>query len=180
MQPTLKRKRRIKMDRINRKAMVLTLWAAALMFTVGMLPSKSFAHNTAAGCGTNNTVSLSDENNWATLCSKTVDLTDGTHDCVVTGSAELSNTVTDTHNRYRFTVATVKNPSTGLAFERRVDVTQDANSADPIELEVSTTRHATLSAGTYTFYWLGRPFDSNADKIEVTAYSMGVVCTDNK
>lgn len=168
------------MDRINRKAMVFTLWAAALLFTVALMPSKSFAHNTAAGCGTNNTVTLSDENNWATLCSKTVDLTDGTHDCVMTASAELSNTVTDVHNRYRFTVATVKNPSTGLAFERVVDVTQDVNSADPIALDIGTVRHATLQAGTYTFYWLGRPFDSNADNISVTAYSMGVVCTDNK
>jgi hypothetical protein len=154
---------------------------AALLFTVALLPNKSFAHNTSAGCGSSSTsITLSDENNWATLCSTTIDLTDGAHDCVATASAEVGNTVTDLHNEYRFTLATIKNPSTGLEAERVVDINQDVNSADPKEEEISTVRHFSLAAGKRTFFWLGRPLNSGADNIDVTSYSMGIVCTDGK
>jgi len=185
------------MDRMNRIASVCSLeglamkglstakvhllWVAALLFTVALLPNKSFAHNTAAGCGASTTpITLSDENNWATLCSTTIDLTDGAHDCVATASAEVGNTVSDVHNEYRFTLATIKNPSTGLEAERVVDINQDVNSADPIQEEISTVRHFSLAAGKRTFFWLARPFNSSADNIDVTSYSMGIVCTDGK
>src|SRR5262249_48666245 len=109
---------------------------------------------------------------------QTVTFNSGTHDCVGIGSAQLQNTVVDGHNIYRFTVSKTKNPSTDLAWERRVDVTQDLSTLDPIEVPVSTVHHFKgLTAGTYTFYWLGRP-DEAAENIGVTAYSMGLVCTD--
>lgn len=155
--------------------------AALLLSAVAALPSLSFAHNTASGCGSSaSAITLSDENNWKTMCSKTIDLSDGVHDCVATASAQVQNSVSDIHNMYRFTIGTIKNPATGLAWERRMDVNQDVNSADPKEEAISTVRHFNLTAGQYTFYWLARPFDAGADNIDVIGYSLGVVCTDGK
>jgi len=153
--------------------------AALLLSAIVVFSNMSFATNTTVGCGATTAVNLSDENNWKTLCSATVTLSGGTHSCVATAGADVSNTVADEHNRYRFTIAKIKNPATGQTWERRIDVNQDPNSADPIEETVSTVHQfSDLPAGTYTFYWLARPYDSAADNIDVIAYSMGVVCTD--
>lgn len=156
------------------------LTAMLLLSAVALLPSMSFAHNTASGCGSNSAITISDENNWATLCSKTIDLSDGSHNCVATASAQMGNSVVDIHNVYRFTLSTTKNPATGLAWERRIDVNQDVNGTDLKEQPVATARHFNLTAGSYTFYWLARPADVNADTADVTGYSMGVVCTDGQ
>jgi hypothetical protein len=59
-----------------------------------------------------------------------------------------------------------------------IDVSQDPSGTDLKVESISAVHHFNVKAGTKTFYWLARPFDSDADKIDVTKYSMGVVCTD--
>jgi hypothetical protein len=161
------------------KSQILT--AALLISVAGLLPSQSFAHNTADGCddgGSGKTISNTSD--WTKLCRKKIVLTDGTHDCVATGSAYVTNkNLVNGHNNYLFTLSTDPNPKTGQAGEMKIDVTLDPNSFDPEQVAVSDVKHFNLSAGTYTFRWLARP-DTGDPAIEVTRFAMGVVCTDGK
>jgi len=83
----------------------------------------------------------------------------------------------DVHNEYRFTVDKDINPITGKRGERVIDVTQ-GSAADPEDLAVSPVDKLTsLAPGTYTFRILARKVDP-ADDINITAYTLGVVCSD--
>ncbi len=154
------------------------LMAMLLLAAVAILPNTSFAQNISKGCSSSGSpFTLNDSQNWQTLCSQTVTFNSGTHDCVGIGSAQMNNTVIDGHNIYRFTVSKTKNPDTDTAWERRIDVLQ-GDGLDPIEVPVSTVHQfKDLTAGTYTFYWLGRK-DEGAENLAVTQWSMGLVCTD--
>jgi hypothetical protein len=161
------------------KRQILT--TALLISVATLLPSLSFAHNTASGCDDNGkSVTISNTSNWTKLCKQKISLTDGTHNCVATGSAFVENkNLVDGHNNYLFTLSTDANPKTGLPGEMKIDVTLDPNSLDPQQVAVSDVHHFNLSAGTYTFRWLARP-DTGDPAIEVTKFAMGVVCTDGK
>jgi hypothetical protein len=150
---------------------------AALFLSVALFPNISFAHNTAAGCESNSNVSISDESNWAALCSKTLTLTDGTHDCVATASAEVANPLS-LQNKYLFTIAKEKNPLTNSSFERQIELNNNSGIEDPETAAVSTVRHFHLKSGTYTFYWLARPKSDADSTATVNDYSMGIVCVD--
>jgi hypothetical protein len=164
---------------LKMKRQILTVALLALVGT--LLPSLSYAHNTAGGCddgGGGKTISKTSD--WTKLCKKQIVLSDGNHDCVATGSAYVSNKdLVNGHNNYLFTLSTDANPKTGGAGEMKIDVTLDPNSFDPEQVAVGAVKHFNLSAGTYTFRWLARP-DIGDPPIEVTRYAMGVVCTDGK
>ena len=152
------------------------LTAALLLSATLVFSNKSFAGTIVGGCGDNTTIALTASTNWLTLCSQKVTLPT-TQNCVLTGSAEVSNNVVDVHNEYRFTVDKDVNPVTGKRGERVIDVTQ-GSAADPEDLAVSPVDTLkNLAAGTYTFRILGRKVDP-ADDINITAYTLGVVCSD--
>ena len=152
------------------------LMAALLLSATFVFSNMSFAGTTVEGCGNNASITLTSSSNWTTLCSQKVTLAT-TQNCVLTGSAEVNNSVSSEHNEYRFTVDKDNNPTTGKKAERVIDVTQ-GTSADPKDLSVSAVNQfKNLAAGTYTFRILGRKEDS-ADNITVTAYTLGIVCTD--
>jgi hypothetical protein len=170
------------LNRILSKMKLQILTAALLISVAALLPSLSFAHNTAGGCDDGKSgKTISKTSDWTNLCKKKIVLTDGTHDCVATGSAYVTNNnLVNGHNNYLFTLSTDPNPKTGQAGEMKIDVTLDPNSFDPEQVPVSAVQHFdNLSAGTYTFRWLARP-DIGKPAIEVTRFAMGVVCTDGK
>ncbi|HXJ92026.1 MAG TPA: hypothetical protein VMT20_03995 [Terriglobia bacterium] len=163
-----------KSKQLNRQ--ILT--AALLLSGMLVFSHRSFAGTVVDGCGNNVTITLTGSTNWLTLCSQKVTLPTK-QNCVVTGSAEVSNNVTDEHNEYRFTVDTDVNPITGKKAERVIDVTQ-GSAADPENLAVSSVNDMkNLAAGTYTFRFLARKIDP-ADDINITAYTLGVVCSDGQ
>jgi len=152
------------------------LTVALLLSATSVLSSMSYAGTIVDGCGNNIPITLTSSANWTSLCSQKITLTT-TQNCVVTGSAEVNNSVTAEHNEYRFTVDKDNNPTTGKKAERVIDVTQ-GTSADPKDLAVSPVNDMkNLAPGTYTFRILGRKVDP-ADDIVVTAYTLGVVCSD--
>ena len=65
------------------------------------------------------------------MCSKTFTLTDGTHNCVATASADVNNPFVGTNNSYRFTIDTVSNPVTNSAQERTIELNDNAGISDP-------------------------------------------------
>jgi len=155
------------------------LMAALMLTAVAMFSGMSFAHNTASGCASRNDVTLSDQQNWKSLCSKSMTLTDGTHYCVATASAEVTNPAGgQIDNYYLFTIDTESNPTTNSYWERTINLDDNPGISDPSMAVVSTTRYFNLGAGTYTFYWLGRPSDEGTADTTVEDYSMGIVCTD--
>jgi len=154
------------------------LTAALLLCGTFVFSNRSFAGTIVDGCGDNKTITLVNSSNWVTLCSQKVTLPT-TQNCVLTGSAEVHNNVTSLHNEYRFTVDKDINPLTGKKGERLLDVTQGSG-ADPSDLSVSPVNDMkSLAAGTYTFRILARK-DNIADDIDITAYTLGVVCSDGQ
>jgi len=151
---------------------------AALMLTATFLfSSMSFAGTIVQGCGDNKSITLTSSTNWTTLCSQKVTLAT-TQNCVLTGSAKVHNNVVDLHNEYRFTADKDINPITGKKAERLLDVTQ-GSAADPIDLSVAPVNEMkNLAPGDYTFRLLAEKADSAADDINITAYTLGVVCGD--
>jgi len=161
-----------KLNSLTRTFLMASLMLSALVVFSGM----SFAGTTVQGCGDNKSITLNSSTNWKSLCSQTLTFTT-TQNCVLTGSAQVHNDVASVHNEYRFTVDKDINPLTGKKGEKVVDVTQSSG-ADAIDLAVSPVNNLkNLAPGTYTFRILGRKFDT-ADDINVTSYSLGVVCTD--
>ena len=156
------------------------LMAALMLTAVAMFSGMSFAHNTANGCASRTDVTLSDQLNWKSLCSKTISLTDGSHSCVATASAEVVNPGGGhVNNFYLFTIDTDSNPLTNSYYERTVNLDDNLGGIyDPNTAVVSTVRYFNLGAGTYTFYWLARPLDEHSADTTVEDYSMGIVCTD--
>lgn len=152
--------------------------AALLLSVVALFPHHSFASNVASGCGSNANVTISDEANWATLCSKTMNLTGGTHYCVATASAEAAAPSHSVSNQYIFTIDTQSNPVTNSAYERQIELNDNDGVDDPNTGVVSTVRYFPLASGTYTFYWLARPLGADDATITVNDYSMGIVCVD--
>ncbi len=163
------------------KRHVLTV--ALLLSAVAMLSSPSFAQSIAAGCDDNGTpVTINDNDNWVPLCSVKLDLSAGTHSCVATASAYVSNTVAaGGHNEYRFTIARSKHPNTDQPGELLIDVIQNPDGSI-LDLEVqpvSVAQHFdSVAGGTRSFYWLARKVTSDSDNIDAKHFSMGVVCTD--
>jgi hypothetical protein len=155
------------------------LMATLLLSAIAVFSSMSFAHNTTGGCSSRTDFSITSNQNWATMCSKTLTLTDATHKCVVTAGAEVANPGTGIDNWYRFTVDTVSNPVTNSHQERTIELNQNTGVSDPNMEVVSTVREFELSPGTYTFYWLARKFNASTAAGTVSDYSMGVVCTDD-
>jgi hypothetical protein len=160
--------------RIKRRMLKATLFLSAIV----AFSSMSFAHNTSGGCAKTADVSISSNQNWITLCSKTLTLTDGTHNCVVTASADVTNPFAGTDNLYRFTVDTLSNPVTNSAQERTIELNGNPGISDPDKEVVSTVRNFNLESGTYTFFWLARRVNANDAITSVDDNSMGVTCTD--
>lgn len=153
------------------------LAATLVLSAVTLFPSLSFAHDIASGCASTNDASVTNESVFTTMCSATLSLTDGTHYCVATGSAEAQNPG-GVENQYLFTLATNSNPAPGSAWERKIELDDNVGINDPSTSVVSTVRYFNLSPGTYTFYWLAKPVDGTDANLTVNDYSMGVVCTD--
>jgi hypothetical protein len=172
---SISRNSELKKETTKMKRQILT--ATMFLFAVALLPRMSFAHNIASGCGSRNDIAVSDENNFATLCSTRLTLTDGRHQCVATASAEAANPG-GVDNLYRFTIDIDSNPVTNSAFERTIELDDNSGISDPDAVVVSTVRHFNLASGTYTFYWLARPLDSSDATVTIEDYSMGVVCVD--
>lgn len=161
------------------KCQVLTV--ALLLSAVALLPSLSFAQNVSAGCDDNGTpVTIDDNDNWVILCSVKLNLSGGTHSCIATASAYVSNTVaTGGHNEYRFNIARSKHPNTEMPGELRIDVVQNSSILDLEDQPVSVAQHFdSVAAGTPNFYWLARKVTSDAENIDAKHFSMGIVCTD--
>jgi len=153
----------------------------AVLVAVALIPSAALAHNIAGGCGSNANKTISNENSFATLCSATLSLTDDTHFCVATGSAEAQNPNAGTNNDYLFVLATTPNgPGFDSAWERKVELNDNPGIDDPDTAIASTVRFFQLAPGTYTFYWLARPESSDDANVVISDYSMGVVCTDGR
>ena len=151
----------------------------AVLVAVGLIPGAAFAHNVAAGCGSNANKTISNERTFATLCSTTVDLTDGTHFCVASGSADLQNPNSGTNNDYLFVLSTIPaGPGFDSAWERKFEVNDNPGVDDPDSIIASTVRFFRVDPGSYTFFWLARPESSDDADVIVSDYSMGVVCTD--
>ena len=165
---------RQKLCRIKRQMLKATFFLSATM----LLSSMSLAHNTSGGCAKTADVSITSNQNWITLCSKTLTLTDGTHNCVATASADVKNPFVGVDNAYRFTVDTVSNPVTNSAQERTVELNSNTGINDPDKEVVSTVRNFNLEAGTHTFFWLARRVNSDDEVTDVDDYSMGITCTD--
>ena len=159
---------------IKRQMLRTTLFLSAIV----VFSSMSFAHNTSGGCAKTADVSITSNQNWITMCSKTFTLTDGTHNCVATASADVNNPFVGTNNSYRFTIDTVSNPVTNSAQERTIELNDNLDISDPAKEVVSTVRNFNLTSGTYTFYWLARRLNSDDEVTAVDDYSMGVTCTD--
>jgi hypothetical protein len=156
------------------------LAVALLLYAMALLPSLSFAQNVSAGCDDGgNPVTINDNDNWVILCSVRLSLS-GTHTCVATGSAYVSNTVAaGGHNEYRFTIARSKHPVTDLPGELLIDVIQNGSILDLEVQPVSVAQHFdSVAAGTRNFYWLARKVTSDSDNIDAKHFSMGIVCTD--
>ncbi len=156
------------------------LMAALFLSAVTLLSNMSFAHDIASGCGSNTNSTVSDETKWTTLCSTTIDLTDGTHYCVATASAEAALPVGSSDNDYLFVISTAAGgPGLDTAWERKIEMSDNAGAVnDPDTTVVSTVRYMNLGAGQWTFYWLARPEAAADANLAVTDHSMGVVCTD--
>jgi hypothetical protein len=159
------------------------LTVALLLSAVALLSSLSFAQNISAGCDDNGTaVSINDNENWVTLCSVRLELSGGTHTCVATGSAYVSNTVSSgNHNEYRFAIARSKHPTTDSPGELLIDVVQNGSILDLKDQPVSVVQHFdSVAAGARNFYWLARKVTSDppAENIDAKHFSMGIVCTD--
>jgi len=153
------------------------LMAALVLTATFVFSSMSFAGTIVQGCGDNKAITLTGSTNWTTLCSQKVTLAT-TQNCVLTGSAKVQNNVVDLHNEYRFTVDKDINPITGKKSERLLDVTQGSG-ADPSDLSVAPVNDMkSLAPGTYTFRILAEKADPSADDINVTAYTLGIVCGD--
>jgi hypothetical protein len=160
------------------------LMAALMLSTLFTLGNVSFAVTKTAGCSSNSNKTLSDDQNWKTLCSTSITLT-GTQSCIVNASAQIPNkdVLSSVHNEYLFTVDTDSNPTTGSNQEREIDVTQNSSETDPQDFTVSTVKRFTGLTGTVEFFWLGRrdtSKDSSDPTVLVDKYSMGVVCTDGQ
>lgn len=152
-----------------------------LLLAVTLISGTAFAHNIAGGCSSNSNKTLSNENSFATLCSTTLSLTDDTHFCVATGSADVQNPHSGTDNDYLFVLSTTSTgPGFDSAWERKVELNDNPGVDDPDSEIASTVRFFQLSPGTYTFYWLGRPEGPGDANVTVADYSMGVVCTDGR
>jgi hypothetical protein len=154
---------------------------ALLLAAVALLSNQSFASNTSLGCDDNGApVTIDDNDNWLILCKVTLSLSGGTHSCIATSSAYVSNTVAaGTHNEYRFNIARSKQPSTDMPGELLIDVVQNGTTLDLKDQPVSVVQHFdSVQAGTRNFYWLARKVTSDAGNIDAKHFSMGVVCTD--
>lgn len=121
------------------------------------------------------------------LCSVTLDLTDGAHSCVATGSAYVDNKnmTADQHNEYRFAIARSKHPATDQPGELLIDVVQNEKVAalDLKHQPVTGVQHFdNVAAGKRNFFWLGRKVttDPATDNINAEHFAMGVVCTGGK
>src|SRR5207248_7720421 len=124
-----------------------------LFLAVALFPSMSFAHNISGGCASTSNVQIPGTL-WTKLCQTTLSLTDGTHFCVTTGSADALNPGTGNTNSYLFTVDTNSAPATGTSWERTLDFNLISGIAVPSTANVSTVHYQALGAGTYTFYFL--------------------------
>lgn len=154
------------------------LLATLLLSAVAFFPGTSFAHDTASGCASTTDKIISNEAAFATLCSTTMVLTGHTHFCVATASAEAV-APGGTNNDYLFVISTAAGgPGVGSAWERKIELNDNAGVDDPDTAVPSTVRYLTLGAGTWTFYWLAKPVDSGDVDLTVADYSMGVVCVD--
>jgi len=152
------------------------LMTALLLSATFVFSSMSFAGTVVDGCGDNKPITITHSSDWQSLCSRTLTLATKSH-CVVSGSVGLKNTVTGVHNEYRFTADNDNNPVTGKKAERMLDVSQSSG-IDPIDLSAAPLNDIrNLAAGTYTFRLLGRK-EPGAENIDVTAYTLGVVCND--
>jgi len=152
------------------------LMAALMLTATFVFSSMSFAGTVVEGCGDNKPITITHSADWQTLCFQTVTLSSKSH-CVVSGSVALKNTVSGVHNEYRFTADNDFNPVTGKKAERMLDVSQSSG-VDPIDLSVSPLNDMrNLAAGTYKFRLLGRK-EPGAENIDVTAYTLGIVCND--
>jgi hypothetical protein len=154
-----------------------------LLSAIGLLSSLSYAQNIAAGCDDKGTpVTIDDNDNWVTLCKVTVDVPGGTHTCIATGSAYVSNTVAaGGHNEYRFNIARSKHPVTDMPGELLIDVIQNIDSSilDLKDQPLAVAQHFdSVPAGTRNFYWLARKVSTDSENIDAKHFSMGVVCTD--
>jgi hypothetical protein len=156
------------------------LMAAMFLTAVVVFSNMSFAHDISAGCGSNVNSTVSDETAWKTLCSTTINLTDGSHTCVATASAEAALTTGSSDNDYLFVISNAAGgPGLDSAWERKIELSDNAGAVnDPDATVVSTVRFFSLGAGTHTFYWLARPEAAADANLTVNDYSMGVVCTD--
>jgi len=161
------------------------LTVALLLSAVALLSSLSFAQNISGGCDDQGSpVTIDDNENWVPLCSVTLDLSGGTHSCIATASAYVSNTVAaGCHNEYRFAIARSKRPTTDSPGELRIDLVQNDSTLDLKDQPVSVAQHFdSVAAGTRHFYWLARKVTSDppAGNIDAKHFSMGVVCTDGQ
>lgn len=154
--------------------------AALLLSAVAMFSGMSYAHDISAGCASNADKTISNEAAFATLCSTTMTLTDASHTCVATASAEAVLPFGSTDNDYLFVISTAAGgPGADSAWERKIEMSDNSGTInDPDTTVVSTVRFISLSAGTYTFYWLSKPEAASDANLTVADYSMGVVCTD--
>src|SRR5262245_61825622 len=132
---------------MKRQMLVVTL----LFVAVALFPTMSFAHNISGGCASTSNVQVPGTL-WTRLCQTTLSLTDGTHYCVTTGSADAFNPGTGNTNSYLFTVDTTSAPATGTAWERSLNFNLVSGISVPSEGSVSTVHYQLLGAGTYTFY----------------------------
>jgi len=163
----------------NQKVMQMKrhiVMAALMLAATFAFSSMSFAGTVVDGCGDNKPITITHSADFQTLCSRKLTLATKSH-CVVSGSVALKNTVTGVHNEYRFTADNDFNPVTGKKAERMLDVSQSSG-IDPIDLSTSPLNDMrNLAAGTYTFRLLGRK-EPGAENIDVTAYTLGIVCSD--
>jgi hypothetical protein len=149
-----------------------------LLSAVMLFPGTSLAHDIASGCASVANVTISNEAAFATLCRTTIVLTGHTHYCVATASAEAV-APGGTNNDYLFVISTAAGgPGANSAWERKIELNDNAGVDDPDTAVPSTVRYLTLGSGTHTFYWLAKPVDAGDANLTVADYSMGVVCVD--
>src|SRR5262249_12816351 len=145
-----------------------------VLCAVTLFPHMLFAHNIASGCASTSDRQITGTL-WTRLCQTTLSLTDGTHFCVTTASADALNPETGNTNSYLFTADTTSSPSTGTSWERTLNFNLINGIAVPSTANVSTVHYQALGAGTYTFYFLAKQGVAGEPTLTVDDYSLGVV-----